>query len=86
MTDEKETKPKKVITPEEKRANFVKLAQGRTQLALDAIHKIGNLSNGRAYEWTDADIAKISKALKDAMSAMERKFNPTAEKKDTFKL
>ena len=71
----------------DKREKFVKLAEGRTQLALDAIRKIGNLSNRRAYEFDEADVKKITKALRDAASELERKFGSTAASgKDTFKL
>ncbi len=86
MTDENEEKPKKVVTPEEKRANFVKLAEGRTQAALAAIQKIGNLANERAYGKNPADIKKIAAALKEAIAEMERRFDPKIEKKDLFKL
>ena len=71
----------------EKREKFVKLAEGRTQLALDAIRKIGNLSNRRAYEFDEADVRKITKALREAASELERKFGSTAAaEKDSFKL
>lgn len=70
----------------EKRANFVRLAEGRTQIALDAIRKLGNLSNRRAYEFTDNDIRKISKALKEAVSDLEKRFGSANEPSDSFKL
>ncbi|GLQ54039.1 hypothetical protein [Devosia nitrariae] len=71
----------------EKREKFIKLAEGRTQAALDAIRKIGNLSNRRAYEFDDGDVRKIVKALRDAASDLERKFGSTsAVEKDVFKL
>lgn len=71
----------------EKREKFVKLAEGRTQAALDAIRKIGNLSNRRAYEFDEGDVKKIIKALRDAASDLERKFGSTSEAgKDIFKL
>jgi len=71
----------------EKRRKFVKLAENRTQLALDAIRKIGNLSNSRAYEYSDADVKAILKALKEAISDVERKFNSsTNETFNQFKL
>ncbi|WP_170790264.1 hypothetical protein [Ruegeria lacuscaerulensis] len=71
----------------EKREKFVKLAEGRTRSALDAIRKIGNLSNKRAYDYDDQDVKKIIKALREATSELERKFNPTsASDSDTFKL
>lgn len=71
----------------EKREKFVRLAEGRTQAALDAIRKLGNLSNKRAYDYEDEDIKKIVKVLKDATSEIERKFGSSAgEKEQKFKL
>lgn len=70
----------------EKRESFVRLAEGRTQIALDAIRKLGNLSNRRAYEFTDADVRKITKALKEAVTDLERKFGTPNDNSDTFKL
>jgi hypothetical protein len=59
-----------------KRMKFVKLAEGRTQVALSAIRKLGNLANRRSYEFEDSDVRKIVKALKEAISETERKFDP----------
>jgi hypothetical protein len=71
----------------EKRAKFVKLAEGRTQLALDAIRKIGNLSNARAYAFSDEDVKAIVKALREATAEIERKFSSsTGEIQNKFKL
>ena len=69
-----------------KRENFVRLAEGRTRVALDAIRKIGNLSNRHAYEYTDADVKKIAKALRDATAELEMRFGSTADRADAFKL
>jgi hypothetical protein len=71
----------------EKREKFVRLAEGRTQSALDAIRKLGNLSNRRAYDYNDADVKKIIKALRDATGEIERKFgSSSADGTDKFKL
>lgn len=71
----------------QKREKFVKLAEGRTRSALEAIRKIGNLSNRRAYDFDEGDVRKIIKALRDAVSDLERKFGSTASaEKDVFKL
>ena len=71
----------------EKREKFVRLAEGRTQSALDAIRKLGNLSNRRAYEYNDADVKKIIKALRDATVELERKYGSTSgDGADKFKL
>lgn len=74
------------MNEEDRRANFVRLAEGRTQAALDAIRKLGNLSNRRAYEFTEADIRKISKALKEAVTDLERRFGSSTDVSDSFKL
>lgn len=71
---------------ESRRANFVRLAEGRTRAALAAIRKLGNLSNRRAYEFTDADIRKITKALRESVSELEKKFGSISEPIDSFKL
>ena len=60
----------------EKRKKFVKLAEGRVQAALTAIRKIGNLSNRRSYQFDEADVKKIIKALKDAIAETERNSIP----------
>jgi hypothetical protein len=71
----------------EKRAKFVKLAEGRVQQALSSIRKIGNLSNKRSYEYDEADLKKIMKALKEALGDVERKFDPSSGPGEkTFKL
>ena len=71
----------------EKRVKFVKLAEGRVQAALTAIRKIGNLSNRRSYEFDEADIRKIFKALKEGIAETERKFDPSSRPtQTTFKL
>ncbi len=74
------------MTDAEKRANFVRLAEGRTQVALDAIRKLGNLSNRRAYDFSDADIKKISKVLREAVSDLEKRFGSSNESQDSFRL
>lgn len=71
----------------DKREKFVRLAESRTRSALDAIRKIGNLSNQRAYDFSDQDVKKIIKALRDATADLERKFGSAASPdKDDFKL
>jgi hypothetical protein len=72
---------------DEKRDKFVRLAEGRTRTALDAIRKISNLSNRRAYEFDDQDIKKITKALREAISELERKFGSSSTSElNVFKL
>lgn len=58
----------------EKRRKFRALAENRTSKALEAIARIGNLSNGTSYEWDDSEVRKMIKALKDAVNAVEVRF------------
>ena len=46
-----------------KREKFVELAESRTKTAIKAIRVIGKLGNKNAYEYTEADVSKIAKAL-----------------------
>jgi hypothetical protein len=71
----------------EKRMKFIKLAEGRTQSALSAIRKLGNLANRRSYQFDETDVRKIVKALKDAIAETERKFDPeSGPGQKTFRL
>mgnify|MGYP000214828526 CR=1 FL=1 len=58
-----------------KHAKFRELAANRTDKALEAIERIGNLSNRRIYAWEPSEVRKIVKALKDEVSKMEAKFD-----------
>jgi len=71
---------------EDKREKFARLAESRTNVALDSIRKIGNLANGRIYEWEPSDVKKIIKALRDAIQDAERKFGTGEDKVKEFKL
>ena len=70
-----------------KRRKFRELAEKRTNRALDAIRRIGNLSNTQLYEWEDAELKKVLKALKDAIGEVEERFAaPKSKKTGEFRL
>ena len=71
----------------EKRRKFRVLAEGRTNRAIDAIARIGNLSNRHSYEFDDAEVRKIIRALRDAVAAVEGRFNaPRGKSSGAFRL
>lgn len=71
----------------ERHGKFRELAEARTNRALDAIRKIGNLSNRHLYQWEEAEIRKIVKALRESVAEVERKFTgSTAVRDKIFKL
>jgi len=70
-----------------KHEKFRELAEGRTNRALDAISRIGKLSNRQLYEWEDSEVRKIVKALKDCVSEVEGRFTaPKGSQEKKFKL
>jgi hypothetical protein len=71
----------------EKRQKFRDLAEARANRALDAILRIGKLSNRNLYEWDDSEVRKITKALRDAVAQVEGRFaSPRGKAETKFKL
>lgn len=66
--------------PADKRAKFVALAQSRTKNAIKAIRVIGKLGNKNAYEFSDADVNKIAKALIREVDLMKARMSSTGGK------
>lgn len=70
-----------------KRGKFRRLAESRTNKALEAIGRIGNLSNRQIYEWEESEVRKIVKAIREAISEVENRFSSPKGKVDgKFKL
>lgn len=56
------------------RKKFIVLAEKRVRRTLKYIKLIGNLSNRSNYKYTDEDVKKINKALRDALDEMNQRF------------
>ena len=70
-----------------KRQKFRALAESRTNKAIGAILRIGNLSNRQIYECEEGEVRKIIRALRDAVSAVEARFeSPRGKSGGGFKL
>jgi hypothetical protein len=70
-----------------KRERFRNLAEARTNKAIEAVLRIGNLSNRQIYDYEEAQVRKIVRALRDAVSAVETRFeSPKAKSGGSFKL
>ncbi|MGE0628553.1 MAG: hypothetical protein AB7O43_12075 [Hyphomicrobiaceae bacterium] len=72
----------------EAREKFVRLAEARTQKAIDAIQLIGNLSNPTNYSYNDKDVEQIFRALGEAVKDARSRFKATTsrEKSNSFRL
>ena len=72
---------------QKKHQRFRALAESRTNKAIEAIARIGNLSNRQIYEFEEAEVRKVVRALKDAVSAVESRFHsPQGKAGGAFKL
>ena len=70
-----------------KRAKFRDLVESRTNKAIEAILRIGNLSNRQIYDFEDAEVKKVIRALKDAVASVETRFeSPRGKTGGGFKL
>jgi hypothetical protein len=64
----------------ERRHKFVELAESRTRNAIKAIRVIGKLGNKNAYEFDDADVSKIVRALNKEIDALKARMTSTGGK------
>ena len=71
----------------DKHQRFRALAESRTNKAIEAILRIGNLSNRQIYDFEEAEVRKIIRALRDAASSVESRFeSPRGKGSGGFKL
>ena len=64
---------------EPKHDKFRQLAESRTNKAIEAIARIGNLSNRSLYEWDEGEVRKVLKALRDSVNEVEQRFTTPPE-------
>ena len=68
-----------------KQTKFKELAEKRVNNAIKNIQLIGNLSNTNNYDYSEEDVLKIFKVLKEEIQTAEARFRKTDRKKK-FKL
>ncbi len=64
----------------DRRSKFVELAQNRTKNAIKAIRVIAKLGNKTAYEFDEADVNKIAKALTREVEVMKSRMTSKSGK------
>ena len=64
----------------EKRRKFAELGTNRVNKAINDIRLIGNLSNKTNYDYNDADVRQILKALREAINEAENRFKKSQGK------
>lgn len=71
---------------ESKRERFVRLAQGRVNTALTAVAKVEHLANKASYEYSDADVDVIERALTDGVTQAIKSLRAGQRDASTFSL
>lgn len=71
---------------ETKRERFVRIAESRTNKAIDMIRLIGNCANKSTYDYTEKDANKIFDTLKRELNIAREQFNNINKKNNDFKL
>ena len=69
----------------QKRENFVRLAEARTNKILEMVRLLGNLSNTSNYSYTKQDVEKIFNAIEKELFEVKKKFD-TIGSDDKFTL
>ena len=75
-----------MVAIESRHDRFVRLAEKRTQRAIDAIRLIGNLSHRSNYEFSEAEVRKIMKALEEELRLTRERFSKAGDTRMGFKL
>jgi hypothetical protein len=70
-----------MASKESKNERFKRLAEARTERALYSIRLLGNLSNKSIYDFSDAEVRKIFKALETELELSREKFTRSRSKR-----
>lgn len=70
----------------EKKNNFKRIAEARTNKILKSISLLGNLSNTSYYEYTSEQIETIFNAIQEELDLQRKKFQKNNTKEKRFKL
>lgn len=71
----------------DRRERFVALAEARTGRVLNAMRLLGNLSDRSNYEYTEADVVQITRALETELKLVKSRFaDASAGRERSFRL
>lgn len=70
----------------DRKANFIRLAESRTNKIIDSIGLLGNLANESHYEYTEEQVEAIFMAILDELETQKEKFVNSKQQKKKFRL
>lgn len=70
----------------DKKANFIRIAEARTNKIIESITLLGNLSNTSYYEYTPDQIEAMFSAIQEELDTQKKRFAGSGPKKKKFRL
>lgn len=70
----------------DKKANFIRIAEARTNKIIESITLLGNLSNTSYYEYTPDQIEAMFSAIQEELDTQKKRFVDSGPKKKKFRL
>lgn len=70
----------------DKKANFIRIAEARTNKIIESINLLGNLSNTSYYEYTPEQIDAVFSAIQEELDNQKKRFSDIGFKKKKFRL
>ncbi len=70
----------------DKKANFVRIAEARTNKIIESIALLGNLSNSSYYEYSPDQIDAMFSAIQEELDNQRKRFADSGPKKKKFRL
>lgn len=70
----------------ERKENFKRLAEARTNKILKAITLLGNLSNKSYYDYSEPQVEAIFNAIQEELDNQRARFNSKEDKVKKFRL
>ena len=70
----------------DKKANFIRIAEARTNKIIKSSTLLGNLSNTSYYEYTPDQIEAMFSAIQEELDTQKKRFADSGPKKKKFRL
>lgn len=70
----------------DKKANFIRIAEARTNKIIESIALLGNLSNSSYYEYSPDQIDAMFSAIQEELDNQRKRFADSGPKKKKFRL
>ena len=71
---------------ESKKDRFKRIAEARTNKAIDMIRLLGNCANKKNYDYSKDEVDKIIRVLESEIKDLKNKFNDSLKSNEKFKL